>query len=197
MHRQLPVTRFFLRLLVLPLVPLALPASAHAQGAAIPPQVQPGARVRVSSPRTTRVSGRVLAADRDSLMLVRDRDADTVRLATSELQSLELSMGQHRRRWRGAGIGFLAGASLGAVLGAATYQKQTSCTGEMFCDLGRGFDAAAGAVLLGGIGTITGAIVGAGTADEWERVMLGNRAALQLFQPRVGENARIGLALRF
>ena len=171
-------------------------ASAQVPGN-VPTALQPGARVRVSTQRTSRASGRVVAAGGDSLVLIRDRTSDTLRLAASELQSLELSVGQHRRRWRGAGIGFLVGATLGAALGAVTYQKQTDCAGEMFCDLGRGFDTAAGAVLLGGLGTVTGAIVGAGNADEWERVMLGDRTALQPFRPRGAGSVRVGLSLHF
>lgn len=177
-------------------VVLAGTASAQASRS-LPPEIQQGARVRVVAPTLGRVSGRVVSTGSDSLALVRDRTADTVRLAASQLQSLDLSVGRHKRRWRGAGIGFVAGAALGAVVGVATYQKPKNCAGQMFCDLGPGFDATFGALLFGGAGTITGAIVGGGKADDWKPMPLANRTSLQLFRSRTTKDVELGLSLRF
>ncbi len=190
MHRQLPAT------LLVPLLLFAMPASGRAQGAASPPRVKPGSRVRVTTTGAGTIIGRVTAAVDDTLRIVSVREADTLRIATSRIRAIDVSTGQHRRRWRGAGIGFLAGAALGAVIGAASYQKPTKCADWCF-DFGPGFDAAAGGIVLGAIGTITGAITGAGKADDWVPASLGNRTSLRLVAPGVRGNGGIGLALRF
>ena len=186
-----------MRLLSSVVLVIALAGTASAQESRIPPvQIQPGARVRVSAPTVGRTSGRVIVAAGDSLTLVRDRTSDTLRLATSDLQSLEISVGRHKRRWAGAGLGFLAGAAVGTVVGLATYEKPKDCAGQMLCDLGPGFDATFGALLFGAGGAITGAVLGAGKADDWEPVATPARTSLELFI-RPATRPRLGLSLRF
>jgi hypothetical protein len=181
--------------LVVLLVMLASTASAQEPGA-VPASVQPGARVRVSAPGAGTLTGRVVAVEGDSLQVARDRSADTLRLAESQLTSLEVSVGRHKRRWRGAGFGFLGGAALGAVVGAATYTKP-DCSGEAyFCDLGQGFDATFGAALLGGVGAVVGAIIGGGRVDDWQPVALRRSARLQLIVPRSSARMAFGASLR-
>ena len=161
-----------------------------------PAGVEAGARVRASAPATGIVTGRVVEAGRDSLAVARDHGADTVRLALNQLTSLDVSTGRHKRRWRGAGFGFLGGAALGAVLGAATYRKP-ECSGDTyFCDLGQGFDAAFGAVLLGGAGAVAGAIVGGGSTDDWQPVVLRHALRLELNVPRSRRRLELGASLR-
>lgn len=172
-----------------------LAASAGAQKVTLPPDVQPGARVRATTPGAGSVTGRVVAMDDDSLQVVRDHSADTVRVATSQLSALDLSVGQHKRRWAGAGLGFLAGMAIGAVVGGLSYHK-SNCT-ELFCDLGAQYDVFAGAVLLGGAGTIAGAIIGAGSAEDWRPVVLGSRTTFHLFAPSAPGRVAIGASLRF
>jgi hypothetical protein len=181
--------------LVVLLVMLASTASAQESGT-LQSAIQPGARVRVSTVGAGTVTGRVVAVQGDSLQLTRDRSVDTLRLAGSQLTSLEVSVGRHKRRWRGAGLGFLGGAALGAVLGAATYRKP-DCSGDAyFCDLGPGFDATFGAVLLGGAGAVVGAIAGGGSADDWQPVALRRSARLQLIVPRPSARMALGASLR-
>ena len=178
------------------LVVFASTASAQ-QPRDLPPEVQPGVRVRVVSPAAGTVTGRVTAVQGDEFLVARDRLADTVRLSANQLASLDLSVGRHKRRWRGAGLGLLGGAALGAVIGAATYQKP-DCSGEAyFCDLGRGFDASFGAVVFGGVGAVTGALVGAGSADDWKPLSLRSRTSLELRMPRSTGRLSVGASLRF
>lgn len=161
---------------------VTLAANARAQeSGTVPSEVQPGARVRMTSPGMGMVTGRVIGVSGDSLSVVRDRAADTVRLGASALSTLDLSTGRHKRRGKGAAIGFASGAVLGAVVGAATYRKPECSGSAYFCDTGRGLDATLGAVGFGAAGAIVGAIVGAGTSDSWRRVL-----------PR-----QLGAALRF
>jgi hypothetical protein len=177
---------------------VALAGTASAQEPRpVPAEVQPGARVRVAAPNIGRVTGRVISAGSDSLALVRDRSADTLRLASHELQSLDLSVGRHKRRWTGAGLGFLGGAAAGTLVGLATYEKPKDCSGTALCDLGPGFDAAFGAFLFGIAGGITGAFIGAGRADDWKPVTLASRTSLQLGPWRARGGAALGLSLRF
>lgn len=180
---------------VLLLVVLAATASAQ-ESRGLPSEVQPGVRVRAVSPAAGTVTGRVTAVQGDDFLVARDRLADTVRLSASQLSSLDLSVGRHKRRWRGAGVGLLGGAALGAVIGAATYRKPDCSGATYFCDLNRGFDAAFGAVVFGGIGAATGALVGAGKADDWKPLALPARTSLELFVRPAG-NARLGLSLHF
>jgi len=198
MHRQLPATLLFLLFLVLPLVPFALPASAHAQGAVIPPQVQPGARVRATAPRVQTVTGLVVAANGDTLHVLRDYTRDTSVVVISRLTALDLSTGRHKRRVLGAVYGLFGGAALGAVIGAVSYRKQTCAPGTFLCDYpGQAGDEAIGAVLLGGAGTIVGAIVGAGKADSWRRVIPRESAQVGLVVPGAAGRLAFGASLRF
>jgi hypothetical protein len=181
--------------LVVLLVMLASTASAQAPGT-VAASVQPGARIRVSAPGAGTLTGRVVSVEGDSLRVARDRSADTLRIAQSQLTSLDVSVGRHKRRWRGAGLGFLGGAALGAVVGAATYKKP-DCSGEAyFCDLGQGFDATFGAALLGGVGAVVGAIIGGGSADDWQPVALRRSARLRLMVPRSPTRLALGASLR-
>lgn len=175
-----------------------LAATAGAQESRqLPPEVQAGARVRASAPGAGTVTGRVVAVEGDAFQVARDRAADTVRLVAQQLTSLDLSVGRHKRRWLGAGIGFLGGAALGTAVGAATYQKPENCQGAYFCDFGPGADMALGAILLGTAGAVTGAIVGAGRADDWKPLPLRNRTSLELRLPRGTGRLAVAAALRF
>lgn len=92
----------------------------------------------------------------------------TIPIPLASLEQLEVSVARHRRPWRGAGIGFLVGATLGAVAGAA-YPCQD---GPGRCD-GRGALAFGAAFVLGSLGMVPGIVVGAFVkTDTWERVPL-------------------------
>jgi len=59
-------------------------------------------------------------------------------------------------RGRNSLIGLGGGAAIGAIIGAATHHD---CTGWCIFDSSRGVDAAAGAIVVGGIGAIVGALI--------------------------------------
>jgi len=175
---------------------LAAAASAQ-ESQSLPSGVQAGARVRATAPSVGTVSGRVIAVHGDIVDLKSDQSRDTVHIVASQLTALDVSTAQHTRRLAGTGIGFLSGAVLGGVLGAATYRKP-DCSGEvLFCDLGPGFDATAGAVLLGGVGAVVGLLVGSVSVDTWEPVALRNRSQLDLLVPAGARGVGVAASLRF
>lgn len=186
------------RLATIVLVVILAGTASGQEAGTLPPGVQVGARVRASTPRAATVTGRLVAASADTLRVLRDRAADTVSVAVSRLTSLDLSTGQHKRRLAGAAIGFFGGAALGAVVGAVTYRKQACAPGTWFCDYpGRAGDMVAGAVLFGGAGTIVGAIVGAGRADTWQRVIPRETTQVGLVVPGAAGRLAVGASLRF
>jgi len=177
------------------LLVLIASAAAAQDPPPLPSQVQPGARIRASATGVGAVTGTVIAMQGDSLDLARDRSADTVRLAANQLTSLELSVGRHKRRWTGAGIGFLGGAAIGALIGRASYQP-SNCT-EFLCDLGPEPAEIVGAVIVGGFGAIVGAGIGAGTADDWKPLAPDGRTSLGLRALPASRRVAIGASLRF
>jgi hypothetical protein len=178
------------------LVVLAASASGQ-QAGSVPAAVQPGARVRATTPEVGIVTGSVVAVRGDTLQLALDASPDTMNVGVSRLTMLDVSTGRHKRRWLGAGVGLLGGLGVGAAVGGATYRKTECSADAWFCDYGgRSIDVAAGAVLGGGVGAVVGAIVGAGSADDWTPVIPMRAARLELLLPRVTGRFTLGAALR-
>ncbi len=149
---------------------LVLAPSAPAQHVR---DVQPGATVRIRAARAERpYEGRVVSLSGDSLVLALAGEGDArLALPRKDVTQAWVSAGQHRETLVGMGIGFLAGAAVGAALGALAYQP---CTGD-FCilDFGRGGEAAMAGLLLGGVGLVLGGIAGYGThGQSWEPALL-------------------------
>lgn len=176
------------------LVMLAAAASAQESGR-LPPEVQPGARIRASVSGADAMIGRVIAVRGDSLHMVADRSTDTVHVAANQLTSLDLSIGRHKRRWAGAGIGFLGGAALGALLGRLSYQP-SNCT-EFLCDLGPEANEIGGAILGSVLGALVGGGIGAGTADEWMPLSPVSRTSFDVRALPSSRRFAIGASLRF
>jgi hypothetical protein len=126
----------------------------------------------------------------DTVLLLRaGSDADaapTRRLPVSQIDRLDVSRDRHRRPWKGLGVGVLAGAVSGAVIGYSEGE-----TDDLFFS-SPGEKAAALGVLVGVVGGVVGLIAGISTfSDRWERVPLGG--------PRIDVSAAPrgrGLALR-
>ncbi|MFL5499900.1 MAG: hypothetical protein ACJ79Q_01595 [Gemmatimonadaceae bacterium] len=158
---------------------LCSPLIASAQSAAIMEwPVAAGTHVRIESPVLGRglQKGNVAAATADTLVFQPTaREAFPISIATPNIVRLEVARGQATHKARGAGLGFLIGAGAGAILGAATYQKQ-ECTTE-FCLVpdSRSFDAFAGGVLLGAVGAVVGAFMGARPTETWVPVAIPRR----------------------
>lgn len=149
---------------------LISPAAMNAQmGVSVAWPVAAGSRVRILSPviGDQRQVGIAASASRDTLMFRPAAEgASTFAIATPNIAQLELSTGTHTRKAKGAGVGFLIGAVVGGVLGAATY-KADQCTEICIFPDSRGFDASLGGVLLGVAGAIVGTVIGASHTDTW------------------------------
>lgn len=148
----------------------ALPASSPAQPTASPATpIAAGTRVRVSAVQLgDAITGVVVSHSADSLVVKSDRDSSTVALASAQVARLDVSRGRHTQKFKGAKIGWMSGASIGALVGYAMYEDP-HCGGESwFCiDFGPGFDAAVGATLLGTVGVLVGAMVGSIEREQW------------------------------
>lgn len=168
---------------VLTLALLATPIRLRAQPTAS--AVVVGERLRVRSPGGTTYIGRLVAFDRDSLVLRTDDDAArTISVPRTGLD-VAASDGTHRRWRRGMFVGLIAGAGGGTIFGVATYSPCSQLC--IFAQSREGWvalGAAAGTVL----GTLTGGIVGSFFESErWRPVTLGSDGV------RVG--LRLGISL--
>jgi hypothetical protein len=142
--------------------------------------IVPGARVRVRATDygDTSQIGTITGVRHDGITFRRERHRDSLMIGFDHVTQLEISQGRHSHPVSGLAIGFLGGAAIGAIAGAASYSNTVSCppNGEFFC-IGplttQGEDAALGAVLgaVGGgvIGLVTGFIV---HTERWHKVSL-------------------------
>ena len=175
--------RATLLIAVLALTPLA---TVMAQLQPLP--LEPGQRVRVTAPDLgiRKQVGRFEALRGDTLVVAA---ADsTMTFPVVSVTRLELSWGQRSMARRGAGIGFLSGATIGAIIGFAA-GDDTNC----FICFTAEDKAAAGAIVLGGIGALIGLAVGSHKTDLWEEVPL-DQLRVSVGPQRDG---RLGLGLSF
>jgi hypothetical protein len=112
-----------------------------------------GADVRVTIGARS-VHGKVLRATDDSLVLALGKSQEM--FAQQEVKRVLLRGDSHR------GLG--SGAAIGAIIGAGAHHD---CSGWCIFNTSRGVDAAAGAIVTGGIGAIVGALI---PARSWLEV---------------------------
>jgi len=145
-----------------------IPALAAAQDPPAPAwPLDSGSRIRILSP----VLGDQLQAGTltwtrgDTVGFRPSRGETQFTIATPNIVRLEAVHGTHQRKAKGALIGLLAGAAVGAVLGAASYKP---CEGFCFFDDTRESDAAIAGALGGILGSVLGTLVGAIVpTDTW------------------------------
>lgn len=190
------------------LASLAAAPMAFAQGAPVAPShgdspasvLSPGSRVRLLVTRPDArsadshdvVTGTLVRIDADSIA-VRHLD-QLVAVPRQRVARLERHTGARshgKSALRGAGFGALSGFVGGAAIAAAAWKPCTA--GDFFCTT-RSEDAVLGGVLLGGVGTIVGAAIGAAHGgDQWKPVALEAETRVGLVLKPQG----VGLALRF
>ena len=143
----------------------------------------PGSRVRISAPdlALNRVTGRVVSADADSLVLERGPEAERLVIPVGSLGRLEVSRG--RSHWEGArtgwGLGSVAGGLIGgtwAVIDEVAYNRANEI------DLNAGWTTLVffGGFLAGGligapVGLLAGSIIG---REQWDKYLLSTRIGL-------------------
>jgi hypothetical protein len=161
------------------LVPLvSLSAQVH-------PTVEPGARVRVTAPDQSmeELIGTFLTLSDGSMQFASVSGDEPRTISLSSITRLDVSRGRKSHPWRGAGVGFLAGALAGAIIGSGS-GADWDLPAEHAALLGAGF--------LGLVGTVVGAVAGLSIKTErWEEVPLD--------QPRVSlapqRDGRLGFGL--
>jgi hypothetical protein len=156
---------------------LLAPVVADAQT----PAVVAGTRVRVTAPSIDlrRHVTTIVDVRGDSIVFGVSNNSRSV--ALSDLTALEVSAGKHRRVLRSAGLGLGIGAIVGAVVGAATYEE---CVPTEFLGClapeSRAQSVAIGGVVLGGVGLLTGAVVGVlRRTDRWVSIDMPLRASIK------------------
>jgi hypothetical protein len=162
---------------------LAFPGAA-VQGQDIE-ALERGARVRVetSGPGGRRLTGVLDQLTSDRLVLYVGAEETPSVVPRRELAKLEVSRGRATKRaaWLGAVVGGVAGSALAFSVGP----------------LAEGVAEEQSAVLLGGLGALLGAGVGAavGSHEQWREVPLGSGRVT--VAPFVGRANGVAVAVRF
>lgn len=157
---------------------LLAPVVADAQA----PVVVAGTRIRVTAPSIDlkRHVTTIVDVRGDSIVFGSSDNSRSV--ALSDVTALEVSAGKHRRFLRAAGLGLGIGAIIGAAIGAGTYEEcvPTEFLGCLLAPESRAQSAAMGGVVLGGVGLLTGAVVGAlRRTDRWVSADMPLRASIK------------------
>ncbi len=159
----------------------------------------PGARVRVKVASSLRaLTGDVIRNGPDSLVVKHEGDSRMFAIAYAQIISLDASRGSKAFVREGAKAGFLVGAGIGAIVGAASH-RDPGCTKDSFVcvDLGPGFDAAVDGLIGGLAGALAGAAIGARAVESWTPVPLTGAAAHVGVAPRLHGGAAAGFSIAF
>jgi hypothetical protein len=170
---------------VLPcLLVLLMPAVGRSEQGG-PPDLVPGARVRVTAPASAPkpLTGTISALSDEAITLaIKGRD-ERVSLSRSSILRLEVSQGRNRRK--GLLIGGVAAAAAGAVIGGVGCRDSAD------------LDSWQCATILGGLGFAAGAGLGAivGAGDHWRDLSAGRpRVTLA---PTAGRRPGLSVRLAF
>jgi len=151
---------------------LLSPAVAWSQG---PPAIVPGSRIRITgleAGRSGRRSGTVVTtAGADTVVLKFDSGGETATFSLARISGLEVSRGRKGHMAAGVGVGFLAGAGTGALVGALACKDHGCLSGS---DEMGALVVALGAGIGGVVGMLAGGAIGASyKTDRWEAVPSG------------------------
>ena len=179
-------------------VTLALAAALLAPCAALGAQtapLSPGTRVRLTTPSRphARQVGTLLALKADSIHLRRDGQADSLSIPIAQVTGIEVSSGLRTQGRRGMGIGFLAGAGFGVMIGLADGDEPPGS----IIQLSAAEKAMLAGSLLGVAGAVVGGVVGlASRTETWRPVRLADLSGRVGVAPRGGGLA-LEVVLRF
>jgi hypothetical protein len=158
---------------------VAVPSALHSQDALVRAwPVAVGSRVRVLTPAFGEEEGTAVSVTRDLLVLRPTDDTAYQPIPLAQITKLDVSTGTYSRKGTLAGVGFLFGAGVGAILGAVSYPKPTcdsrveTCFNNLVGPGSRKSSAIVGGAILGLLGAAVGAFVGAQPSDTWAPVTL-------------------------
>jgi hypothetical protein len=173
---------------------LTFGVTTHAGAPALGAQqadVAAGTKLRFELRNGERHEGRVVSLGADGLEAAFLKNGATAKYPLADIARMEVVSGHHRPVMRGATIGFVAGASVGAVIGALSYDKP-----DFF--IGKRSDAALfGAFLLGLPGLVVGGVQGIFPRDRWQEVRLDGGAPRFNVRSLPAGGSGVGLALAF
>jgi len=168
--------------------------------------VSAGSRVRIATPDAVPFVGTLVRGSEDTLV-VELPSGSSLALPQARVTRLDVSGGVRRRTWQGAGIGFLAGAGVGAVVGLATYRRSDcgeSAIGQgIVCPLldgvSREVTLYGDALLIGAAGSIIGALVGHVGHETWIPVSVARAGDIRprITVVRVARATGLGVTLAF
>ncbi len=131
-----------------------------------------GQRVHITSAQhgMQRMIGRVVSAANDTVTIGLDQGArrDTVALALSDLDRLEIGHYAGRRMRPGIRIGLASGVTIGFLLGVATYKD---CGQQLCIPASAEGQGLLGAMVGGAVGGVVGGLIGILTrAERWDEI---------------------------
>lgn len=135
-----------------------------------PAGIVPGSRIRLTqleAGKSRRRSGTVVTAAADTVVLRLDGPGATATYSLAKVSGLEVSRGRKGHVAVGVGVGFLAGAGTGALVGALACKNQGCLSGSD--DMG-GAVVALAAGIGGVVGMVVGGVIGGHKTDTWEAV---------------------------
>ena len=139
------------------------------------PPLEPGQRVRVTAPSvgTHNVVATIVALHTDTLVFrTEGSEASVERIPITAVRQLEIYHARKSKVLLATGVGLLAGAATGAIVGYASGEDPPGTFMRATAEQ----KAAIGAVVFGGAGAIIGYIVGHFIGgDRWEEVPLDRR----------------------
>lgn len=146
--------------------------SAFAQDVGINPlAISPGTEVRISQSFDGKHFKRatVVKTDQDTLRVHFPRADAISAIAWNQVTRMDVRTGRHSNFWKGLGIGLLAGAATGALIGSSSASGKDGYTPSAV--------GAMGALGVGSFGAITGALLGIVLRTEtWRPVALHSLA---------------------
>ena len=160
--------------------------------------VGPGARVRITQTGQKPRTAVVVARSADTLVVRWPENSNAVAVPFGQISRLDVSTGRHRKVLKGAAIGTVSAGTIGAILGAATYQpcESTELFGCLMASSSASESAVLGGVVGGALGLIVGSLVGLPKRDDWHQVSLDASRVAVAVTPR-GRSTNVGLSLTF
>lgn len=133
-----------------------------------------------------------MSADGDTIVVKTDGDGNTIAVPMVRVTRVDVTGGTRTFRFRGTAVGFLGGATIGALAGLATYQSP-NCAGVTFClDFGPELAALGGATAGGVLGAVVGLLVGSTSTELWDPLSGTRQAGARL---GIAPSSRGGVAL--